>query len=896
VYPSISSRDDGRPFIASLTRTTLPRTNCHPIMDWKALETEILQRLGANGIRAELSGRIRFAAGEPSSSGWLPCHAIGRNDGDPSAAVCVAGENGELGRYRDLGGKGASYSLWELLAVLGAYPDWKAARSALAAKVGVDLTSKQSISKKQQDKSQSLLAQLKFDVPKEQFRPIIERFAASRPPLQPTAVLAFAPRVCHWPAKAKPKDQFLCVAIPGLQDSQPVAVVLFRDDGSLFPAVGDKLPERRMHVTRGSSDAWIIGGGQAALASATTIWKAEGPSDAIALLPHLPAGHVVITNVCGATAAKNCPMEIFAGKSVIAIGDMDEAGQRGVVEFAAEAAKVSPDVRIVRFPGREVTESHGFDLRDYFNAGGTFAELQALAEAAEPVKPADPALSETPDNPQKICNAVRVQKGEESHLEPVCMHVILQTIREKSGNQFRRCGETLFFHRRGHDPQFISTPAAFFGLIGTECPPPAEIHRSPGFHGKEEIFEEFRRTSFQYQAIESIPHEPPIPGVYYLSETPEPGDGTALDGLIARFNPETPIDADLFRAMFATTVWGGPGGSRPMFVVTSMQGRGAGKSKNAAMVGHLVRGVIELSSNEDITKLKSRFLSGDGRKKRVALLDNVKSNKLSWAELESLITAPTISGHEMYVGEGHRPNHITWLCTLNGVSLSTDLAQRSVVIRIKRPTYSGCWEEETRRYIDDNRDAIIADLVGFLRGPRIELNRYSRWGAWERDVLCRLADPLEAQLVILERQGDSDVEQEENDIVEEFFHKQLIALAYDPSKHEILIPSGVAAKWFKWATGETKSVTACSRLLRQRIEEGTIQRLAVNQTKVWGRGFLWQGEEWEHNPSDQDTWCKRDLEARIRDRKTDFSGTEFEVPEQAPERRIIDPADYDPSF
>jgi hypothetical protein len=91
-------------------------------------------------------------------------------------------------------------------------------------------------------------------------------------------------------------------------------------------------------------------------------------------------------------------------------------------------------------------------------------------------------------------------------------------------------------------------------------------------------------------------------------------------------------------------------------------------------------------------------------------------------------------------------------------------------------------------------------------------------------------------------------------------------------------------------------VTACSRLLRQRIEEGTIQRLAVNQTKVWGRGFLWQGEEWEHNPSDQDTWCKRDLEARIRDRKTDFSGTEFEVPEQAPERRIIDPADYDPSF
>ena len=109
--------------------------------------------------------------------------------------------------------------------------------------------------------------------------------------------------------------------------------------------------------------------------------------------------------------------------------------------------------------------------------------------------------------------------------------------------------------------------------------------------------------------------------------------------------------------------------------------------------------------------MKSRLLSSDGASKRVVLLDNVKSFKFSWAELESLITAPTISGRKLYIGEGQRPNNITFILTLNGVSLSTDLAQRCVIVKLKKPDFSGDWEESTRRFIAKHRHEIVSEAT-----------------------------------------------------------------------------------------------------------------------------------------------------------------------------------------
>ncbi len=73
-------------------------------------------------------------------------------------------------------------------------------------------------------------------------------------------------------------------------------------------------------------------------------------------------------------------------------------------------------------------------------------------------------------------------------------------------------------------------------------------------------------------------------------------------------------------------------------------------------IGYLCGGHIDVSAGEDIERLKTRMLTPGARTKRIALLDNVKTLRLSWAELEAMITSPIISGRQLYVGEGQRPN------------------------------------------------------------------------------------------------------------------------------------------------------------------------------------------------------------------------------------------------
>ncbi|MEO8498240.1 MAG: hypothetical protein ABI614_24505, partial [Planctomycetota bacterium] len=176
-----------------------------------------------------------------------------------------------------------------------------------------------------------------------------------------------------------------------------------------------------------------------------------------------------------------------------------------------------------------------------------------------------------------------------------------------------------------------------------------------------------------------LPHEPPIAGHHYLCSAVEPGDGTALSGLLDRFSPATPIDRDLLLAAIVTPAWGGPAGARPAFVITSDHGRGSGKSTAAKIISHIWGGELSFSAGDDINKMRTRLLSPDALTRRVAVLDNVKSHRFSWADWEGLLTASAIGGHRMYVGEASRPNTLTWLITLNGASLSTDVAQRSAI-------------------------------------------------------------------------------------------------------------------------------------------------------------------------------------------------------------------------
>ena len=444
--------------------------------------------------------------------------------------------------------------------------------------------------------------------------------------------------------------------------------------------------------------------------------------------------------------------------------------------------------------------------------------------------------------------------------EALPITAIMDIISKLTGGWPRCVGGSLFVPNDGRPGvSWIPDTDALFAYFGRATGHPPEFKGMPGHHTKRELFADMLRTAKQYEAVEELPHEPPMPGHYYACEMPSSGNGERLNELVNRFSPETDTDRDFILAAFVTPFWGGCGGTRPAFCITSDAGKGCGKSTLAACIGWLAGGALDVSANEDIATIKSRLLSPEGITKRVVWLDNVKSHRLSWAELESLITTPNISGKRMYVGEAQRPNTLTFILTMNGVSLSTDMAQRSVLIKLKRPDYSGTWAEETRNFIELHRRELVADVLGFLRSPVTALSKHTRWGDWERDILARLPEPSEAQAVIRERQVGVDVDGEESALIEEFFAKQLARLCYDTTSDRVFIPSSVAARWFCWATNERLTVTKSSRTLKQRITEGQLRRLLECSRRDLGRGFEFWGDD-----ATGETYLRRDIEDQIR--------------------------------
>lgn len=518
----------------------------------------------------------------------------------------------------------------------------------------------------------------------------------------------------------------------------------------------------------------------------------------------------------------------------------------------------------------EVAPNHGKDLRDWMLDGHTdFADLLALAsdpttaqqitgseELAAMIASGEVDEVADDDKPQSITNAEIEYSEDDEGAEtkrtvPIELSEIITRIFSFTEGWPKRVGNSLFSHERDSVRWLDSTPT-LFGWLGRKHGI-IEWHRKIGCVTKEELFAELRGTAEQLIAVESLPHEPPMAGHYYAHEPLPEGTGEYITSLVNRFTPATEADRWLILAMFATMFWGGNGGSRPIFTITSDAGRGIGKTTLPDMAAYLAQGCIELSQNEDSTIMRQRLLSPEGIKKRVARIDNVKSHRFSWAEFESLVTAPIISGKQMYVGEGSRPNNITWMITINGVSFSTDIAQRSIIIKLGRPSRNPKWKSETIEYIDKYRKEIIADLILCLQQPANEISCVTRWAEWEEGVLGRLIVPdldeqenefgiASVQAVIASRGKDADAESEEVEIIEEYFADQLADLNYDVESAKIHIPLRLAAEWTNAALLKKGEATAISKNLQQLATEGATKKISMNSSRSHGRGFIWNPE------------------------------------------------------
>jgi hypothetical protein len=219
---------------------------------------------------------------------------------------------------------------------------------------------------------------------------------------------------------------------------------------------------------------------------------------------------------------------------------------------------------------------------------------------------------------------------------------IAKQLLEKSGGWPKRVGTELFCQNKDGSPLWfdgVKPTTQLFAWIDSRW----KVNWQTGADkvSQDRLFAHLQMTAEAVEAVEVIPHWPPLPGYHYMHPVLPVTDGSRLEALLDRFSPATHRDRQLMKAMILTMLWGGRPRARPAWAVIGprkddeLNGRGVGKSILVELLGGLVGGCMSFSTHDSIADIKKRLLSPAARYLRVALLDNVKSHRLSWDDLEA---------------------------------------------------------------------------------------------------------------------------------------------------------------------------------------------------------------------------------------------------------------------
>lgn len=364
-------------------------------MDFNELKAAIIAALDLIAEYQQLG--LKFTEKrEPNSKGWIPCHALGREDKQPSAAINV-----NTGSYTDRGGEGMCLSLWDFAVRVGSFRTWREALTEYAKKAG--------LAKKLPKKWDGLRPDEKIDWCSAwnplNVRGWLKKYSGATM----EALLLVGSQQSRYPAKSQTPDYCLTWAAygPELLDAPPRGFVLQRaDGGDILLYQGDGVaarPTKRMVIGKsglvGTHGLRLIQDGRAKL-----IIKTEGISDLIRLQAAIPAESrdeiAVITNAAGASEV-DVPKEfapLFAGLDVVLIHDADEPGQNGAKVWLGLIGKYAASVRNLDL-GYAVEEKHGRDLRDWLGEH-SFEELRALIDATLPFRADGATTAAVPSSEQ----------------------------------------------------------------------------------------------------------------------------------------------------------------------------------------------------------------------------------------------------------------------------------------------------------------------------------------------------------------------------------------------------------------------------------------------------------------------------------------------------------------
>lgn len=548
---------------------------------------------------------------------------------------------------------------------------------------------------------------------------------------------------------------------------------------------------------------------------------------------------------------RNCPED----KEIVVLGENDEKddgmwpGREGATKVAAKLQReLGRTVKIAMPP-----DGHK-DVRDYVSHLRTIGEADicghVLSEFRSNAEEVDDSETDTSDDMPTFRNfdCIEDEFGKQKRRGLTAPELIANH-QQIFGSMPVRVGDSLRFVDDQYDFHELKNSTQLFAFLSSV----AKIDWiNPGDCTSQAVYcELYKLHCDAYAAVEKVPHFPRFPNVFYAHPPLPTSTGADLERLISFFTPETPEDAQLFKAFALTLFWGGSCGGRPLFLFTGptqdpepdKHGKGVGKSTVVQLLGELVGGTMSVpAGNVDFSKVVTRILSPGASQNRVCLVDNLKSLRFSSADFEGLITATTVSGHKMWSGEGQRPNTLVWAITVNGATMSGDLAERCVVIRLARPLHDPEWRSTVSAFIRERRWNIIADIEALLLGNEEQNHvgqiNYSRFADWDKCVLAKVGDVARLNALRAERSQQLNDDIDESSIVRECIVRKMQANGGNATTGHYLIGATILANWIEEVNkdrGKPLKVTGYLKTL-------SIEELREQTRRAGGNYWIWRGQ------------------------------------------------------
>jgi hypothetical protein len=320
-----------------------------------------------------------------------------------------------------------------------------------------------------------------------------------------------------------------------------------------------------------------------------------------------------------------------------------------------------------------------------------------------------------------------------------------------------------------------------------------------------------------YESISLTPDWPVRTDVYYAhGPLPEPcQDRSRFLAFCDFFLPASDVDAALIRAFACCPLWYVPGLPRPSWIIDSHDGQGSGKSNLVELVSELYgHAPIKTSKQElgqNLQQLTRRCLSNSGRDARIMLVDNVTGDFQS-PELADLITSKHITGMAPYGhGEETRPNNLVYAITANSATVSTDLADRSVYIHVRKPEpheLAG-WKDRIQTFLDRHRLEIFSDIIALLSShvPFPGVMPSTRFPEFESVVLQPCCGDPETMAEVLDHlsnaRADSNIEEDQARLIAEAFTSNIARALQSEIRQPVFIRSELANSWGRTAIADS---------------------------------------------------------------------------------------------